>query len=134
MNWILKNLRANPLSIVLMNWQFIIEDSDSFGSDGLASTRSAHKVGYLWSSSFPSFTKMCLDHLHAFTQFKTIIGFNIKRPSSTMNVGLLAYSKTHWSFLTFWLELSGSQTNTSFQRNKWNEICAKYSFQIQVKA
>ena len=60
MSWFLKNLRANSSSIVLMNWQLIIEDSASFGSSGLAITRSSHKVGFLWSSSVRSLQKCAL--------------------------------------------------------------------------
>ena len=55
-------LRAISLSNVFVNWQFVIEDSDSFGSNGLANTRSSHKVGHLWSSRYHSLTKMSLDH------------------------------------------------------------------------
>jgi len=43
-----------------MNSQFITEDSDSFGSAGLADTRSSHRVGYLWSSNFHSISKIAL--------------------------------------------------------------------------
>jgi len=44
---------------------------------GLTSTRSSHKVGYMWSSISLNF-KNCLDPFYAFTNFKTAIEFNIK--------------------------------------------------------
>jgi len=43
-----------------------------------------------------------------------------------------AYSINTLKFPHIWLVLSGSQTIMLLRITKWNEICAKYSFQIQV--